>query len=126
MKYVCDERNKSRHGYVNLRRKQMRLAIRRVLPVLLAGCALCVTHAEAFDLNGAWAGDASMCKKIFVKKKSSVSIARNSDLYGSGFIVEGDKIRGEMAVCAIKSRKEDVGTLNLVAVCSADIALSNV
>ena len=104
----------------------MRGTIRKLLPVLFVGCAFYATSAEAFDLDGAWASDASICKKIFVKKKSGISITRNSDLYGSGFIVDGDKIRGKMAACAIKNRKEDAGTLNLVAVCSTDIALSTV
>lgn len=104
----------------------MQLAIRRTLPALAISCALYATHANAFDLNGAWASDASICGKIFVKKKNDVSIARDSDLYGSGFIVHDNKIRGKMAACGIKSQKEQSGIVNMVAVCSTDIALSTV
>jgi predicted nuclease of predicted toxin-antitoxin system len=96
------------------------------LPALLVSFFLCATSAEAFDLNGAWANNTDVCTKIFVKNKNRISITRDSDMYGSGFIVEGDKIRGKMASCAIKTRKEDAGTLNIVAVCSTDIALSTV
>ena len=104
----------------------MRPTRKVMMPVLLAGFALCTADANAFDLNGAWANNVSECGKIFVKKESRISIASDSDMYGSGFIVEGDKIRGKMASCTIKTRKEDAGTLNMAAVCSTDIALSTV
>lgn len=102
----------------------MRKSSRATLPVLCLSFVLYGAHAHAFDLSGAWAGDASICQKIFVKKKNSISIAQNSDAYGSGFIVEGNKIRGKMATCNITSRKEEAGVLNIIAVCSTDIALS--
>jgi hypothetical protein len=102
----------------------MHHSIRATLSVLCLSFMLYSTHAHAFDLSGAWAGDTSICQKIFVKKKSGISITRNSDVYGSGFIVEGNKIRGKMATCNITSRKEEAGILNIIAVCSTDIALS--
>lgn len=102
----------------------MRQSSRATFPVLCLGFMLYGTHAHAFDLSGAWAGDASICQKIFVKKKNNISITRNSDVYGSGFIVEGNKIRGKAAACTIKNRKEEAGILNLIAVCSTDIAFS--
>lgn len=102
----------------------MRQSSRATLPVLCLSFMLCGTQVHAFDLSGAWAGDASICSKIFVKNKNSISIARNSDVYGSGFIVSGNKIRGKIATCNITSRKEDAGVLNIIAVCSTDIALS--
>ncbi len=101
----------------------MRRISQATLSVLCLSVMLSGTQAYAFDLSGAWAGDASICHKIFVKKKSGISIARNSDVYGSGFIVEGNKIRGKMATCTIKNRKEEAGVLNFIAVCSTDIAL---
>jgi hypothetical protein len=82
--------------------------------------------ARAFDLNGAWASDGSACDKIFQMKNKIASIRRDSDLYGSGFIVEGNQLRGKVAKCAIKSRKEDGQMVHLIAVCSSDIALSTV
>ena len=82
--------------------------------------------ANATDLNGAWANDSSVCDKIFQKKKNVISIKRDSDLYGSGFIVDGNQLRGKVAKCTIKSRKEEGQLVNLIAVCSTDIALSTV
>jgi hypothetical protein len=65
-----------------------------------------------------------MCSKIFVKKNNKISIASNSDIYGSALIFEGNRIRGKMATCTIKKRVEAVDSLNLIADCSTDIALS--
>jgi len=104
----------------------MRPINRMVLPALLLSSVVCATGAAAFDLNGAWASDTAVCDKIFVKKKNRISMSRDSDMYGSGFIVEGDKIRGKMASCAVKTKKEDAGVLNMMAVCSTDIALQGV
>jgi hypothetical protein len=80
--------------------------------------------AYAVDLNGAWADNESNCSKIFVKKNNKISIARDSDHYGSGLIFEGNKIRGKMAACTITKRVEAAGSLNLIAKCSTDVALS--
>lgn len=88
---------------------------------------VCVSPiAWAADLNGAWANDAAACPNIFVKKGSAISIANKADLYGSGFIIEGNRIRGKMATCNIKARKDEETTVHLVATCSTDIALETV
>ena len=82
--------------------------------------------AKAADIAGAWAHDRSVCDKVFVKKGNTISLARNSDTFGSGFIVEGNRLRGKMATCTIKSRKDEGDTIQLIATCSTDIALSTV
>jgi hypothetical protein len=82
--------------------------------------------AYAIDLNGAWADDVAMCNKIFVKKNDRLTVASDSDHYGSGVIFEGNKIRGKIATCNIKTRKEEADVLHLIAVCSDDVALSTV
>lgn len=92
---------------------------------VVAGLLLSST-ANAVDLNGAWANDPSVCKQVFEKKNETISITRNSDNYGSGFIIEGNQIRGKIAKCTIKSRKEDGPLLQLIASCSTDVALSTV
>ncbi len=86
-------------------------------------CLLYIDPAHPADLDGAWASDASVCNKMFVKRNAQVSFAQDSDLYGSGFIFNGDKIIGKMASCNIKSRKQDGAILNMIATCSTDIAL---
>lgn len=80
--------------------------------------------AKAVDLNGAWANDTAVCNKIFEKKNNNISITRDSDQYGSGFIIAGNKIRGKIATCTVNSRKEDGAMLHLIASCSTDVALA--
>jgi hypothetical protein len=83
-------------------------------------------HATAADLTGAWANDTSACAKVFHKTGSRIAFARNSDAHGSGFIIEGNRIRGKMATCTIKARKQDGQIVNLVTTCSTDIAVETI
>jgi hypothetical protein len=98
-----------------------------VLAALLVGAALAMPgSAAAFDLNGAWASDADNCAKVFARKGTQVSFTEMSDVFGGGFIVEGDQITGKFARCQIKAKKDDGKTINLVAACATDIMLQNV
>ena len=96
---------------------------RALLPALalVAGVAS-VAPAHAIDLNGTWASDPELCNKIFIKKGKQTSFTPLSDLYGSGFIIDGNRIRGKVARCTIKSRKQDGDTTLLSATCSTIIA----
>ena len=76
--------------------------------------------ASAFDLNGAWTTN---CAKVFVTKNNKLTMTRNSDVFGGGFIVEGNQIRGQAKACKITSRKEEGGVLHLIASCTTDIAV---
>ena len=89
-------------------------------------CALPGASAEAADLTGVWATDAALCNKVFVKKGNRVSFAKNSDVYGSGFIIDGKEVRGPMAKCRIKRTTEDGETIHMIAACATDIMLSDV
>jgi hypothetical protein len=80
----------------------------------------------AIDLNGPWATDASACNKIFVKKGDTISFLQDSDQFGGGFIIEGNKVRGQMQTCTIKSRKEDGNMVHLLAACASDIMSSSI
>ena len=78
------------------------------LSALLLGASLAMPgFAIAFDLNGAWASDADNCTKVFVRKGSQVTFTDMSDVYGGGFIIEGDQITGKFARCRIKTREDD-------------------
>jgi len=97
------------------------------LAALLVGGSLAISgSAIAFDLNGPWASDADNCAKVFVRKGAQVSFADMSDVYGGGFIIEGDQITGKFARCRIRTKKDDGKTINLVAACASDIMLQNV
>ena len=98
-----------------------------VLWFLMSLCyALPAASAGAADLTGVWATDAALCNKVFVKKGNRISLAKNSDVHGGGFIIEGKEIRGAMAKCRIKASKEDGATIHMIAACATDIMLSDV
>jgi hypothetical protein len=94
--------------------------------LLLAASIGMSGSATALDLNGAWAGDADNCAKIFERKGSQIAFTEMSDVYGGGFIVEGDQITGKFARCRVKAKKDDGKTINLVAACASDIMLQSV
>ncbi len=78
------------------------------------------------ELNSAWANDPSICSKIFVKQNEKIVMTADADNYGSGFVIDGNQVRGKMATCTIKSRKEDAGLVHLITSCSTDVALQMV
>jgi hypothetical protein len=83
-------------------------------------------YAIALDLNGAWVNDADNCAKVFVRQGSQFGFTDMSDVYGGGFIINGDQIVGKFARCRIKARKDSGPYVNLVAACATDIMLSSV
>jgi len=91
---------------------------------LIVAALLLPCQASAFDLNGAWASDRMLCDKVFVKKGGTVQFAELSDLYGSGFIVNGNAIRGKAGKCTIKSRRQDGDKTMLSASCASTIMTS--
>ena len=97
-----------------------------LLALLISASLAVAGSAAAFDLDGAWASDADNCAKVFVRKGSQATFTDMSDVYGGGFIIEGDQITGKFARCRIKARKDDGKTINLVAACATDIMLQNV
>jgi hypothetical protein len=82
--------------------------------------------ADALDLNGAWASDADNCAKVFVRKGTQLGFTDMSDVFGGGFIVDGDRIIGKFASCRIKARKDSGPNVNLIAACATDMMLSSV
>ena len=94
--------------------------------LLLGSLLATASPADAFDLNGAWASDADLCAKVFVLKGGRLGFTEMSDVYGGGFIIDGDQITGKFARCRIKARKENGPNINLIASCATDIMLSSV
>jgi hypothetical protein len=92
----------------------------------LVGCVLLGSPSSAMDLSGLWATDASVCGKVFMKHGDQMSFAEDSDIYGSGFVIEGSRVRGQMANCSIKARKQDGDVVHLILACASDIMLQNV
>jgi hypothetical protein len=83
-------------------------------------------RADALDLNGAWATSADKCDKVFTLQGGRLGFTEMSDVYGGGFIIDGDQIIGKFARCRIKARKDDGINVNLIAACATDIMLSSV
>ena len=78
-------------------------------------------EAVAFDLSGAWVSEPDLCGQVFTKKGNAIEFAELSDLYGSGFIANGNRIRGKAAQCTIKSQKQDGDNLEISAACATSI-----
>ena len=99
------------------------LQVRRLTPigVVLFAAAMQTVPAQAFDLTGAWASQGDLCKLVFMKKGNALSFTELSDLYGSGFIIDGDRITGKTAKCTITSRKQNGDNLELGASCATSI-----
>ena len=93
---------------------------------LLSVSLLANNQADALDLNGPWATDANNCPKVFERKGSQLGFTDMSDVFGGGFIVDGDQIIGKFARCRIKARKDSGPNVNLIAACATDMMLSSV
>lgn len=94
--------------------------------ILLASLLMRSGSADALDLNGAWVSDADNCTKVFARNGAQLGFTDMSDVYGGGFIVNGDQIVGKFARCRIKAKKDNGPYVNLVAACATDIMLSSV
>ncbi len=99
----------------------------RAISVVSFGlAAMLPTYSYAVDLTGAWATDRALCDRIFTKEQNETAFSELSDLYGSGFIINGNRITGKTVRCTIKSRKEEGDSVQLSAACATTIMTSNV
>jgi hypothetical protein len=96
-------------------------AFRSMLVAMSIACGS--SAGQAADINGIWVLDTSACSKAFEKSGGRVSFSKDAGLYVTGFIIDGNQIRGKIANCAIKLRKDQGEIVNLIAVCSTDIAI---
>jgi hypothetical protein len=104
----------------------MRSRVLALVQALAASWIALGTPAKGFELNGSWATASSACGQVFIKKDGAISFRQDSPQYGGGFIVEGDRVRGQMQTCTINRRKEDGNVIHMVAMCANDIMASNV
>jgi hypothetical protein len=104
----------------------MKLRVLALISVLASSWIALGTPAKAFELTGSWATAPSACSQVFIKKDGAISFRQGSDQYGGGFILEGDRVRGQMQTCTISRRKEEGSVIHIVAKCADDIMTSNV
>jgi hypothetical protein len=109
------------------RRHKMLLCCRTSIAgaVLLGTVLAFPAQSRAFDLTGAWASQSDLCNLVFAKKGGQIDFAELSDLYGSGFIADGKRIRGKSAQCTIQSQKQDGNNLEIAAACATSIMNQN-
>jgi hypothetical protein len=93
---------------------------------MLGSSVLSVAEARAIELTGAWATHEDLCNQVFTKKDNRVVYAEFSELFGSGFIIDGDRITGKSGTCTIKSRKQEGDSLELSAACASTIMTQDV
>ena len=101
----------------------------RTLTLVLALATVWIateSPARAFEMNGSWATASSACSQVFSKKDGVISFRQDSDQYGGGFIMDGDRIRGQMQTCTVTRRKEEGNVVHVIAKCADDIMTSNV
>ena len=96
------------------------------LGMTMISLVVTVVSANALELNGAWATGDDNCAKVFARKGAQLGFTDMSDVYGGGFIVDGDQIIGKFARCRIKARKDSGPNVNLIAACATDMMLSSV
>jgi hypothetical protein len=94
--------------------------------ILIGTLLMLPGQAWSVDLTGAWASSADQCDKVFKKNKTRITFMQDSDVYGAGFVADGNQLRGRTARCTIKSRKQVGDTLNFLTACATDIMLQNV
>src|SRR5690348_9892404 len=97
-----------------------------VAKAIVISSLLCAGLAHAFELDGSWATDPDQCDRVFTKKGDGVTFSETSDLYGSGFVVDGKKVIGKTARCTINSMKQNGSTVNFLASCATEIMFQNI
>ena len=94
--------------------------------ISVCGSLFACSAARAIELDGAWANEETVCPKVFVRKGNDISVSKSADAFGSGFVIKGNRIRGNIVTCTIRTRKQDSAVLHLHTVCSTDVALQDV
>ena len=102
----------------------MTMSIRRSIASAAIALVSSIASVEAAELTGAWSTDRSACSSLFSKRGNTIEFAKGAGIVGTGFIVAGDKITGQMAACNIRAQRKDGAMLHLITACSDDVALS--
>src|SRR6185369_15849647 len=91
-------------GFPRTARRNAHLLLTLTFGALSTGM---VRADDIAGITGLWATDARNCEKIFSKTEHGFSFAKDSDLYGSGFIIDGRRVVTPAARCEIKTSKRD-------------------
>ena len=88
---------------------------------MLGSSILSLAEAQAIELTGAWANHEDLCSQVFTKQDNRIVYAEFSEIFGSGLIIDGERIKGRSGTCTIKSRKQEGDSLELSAACASSI-----
>jgi hypothetical protein len=99
------------------------LKVSRLVAIMaiVSACVSSPVGAAGFELSGAWASHQDLCNQVFSREGGQIAFAELSDLFGSGFIVDGNRIRGKSGSCTIEKRTQDNDMLELSAACASTI-----
>ena len=89
--------------------------------IMLGSTILSLAEAQAIELTGAWANHEDLCGQVFTKQDNRIVYAEFSEIFGSGLIIDGERIKGRSGTCTIKSRKQEGDRLELSAACASSI-----
>ena len=85
----------------------------------------CGTASVAQDVTGLWANQPEACDTIFVKHGNRIEFSPKADFHGSGFIIEGDVIRGKMATCKIRKKVRKGDMVTITAACATAVMVAD-
>jgi hypothetical protein len=97
-----------------------------VAATIAAGTVGVAVPGHAADLTGAWVTDLQACAKVFNGAGGNAKFRPDSDMFGSGFVIDGKRVRGRTVSCTITKTQENNGITNMLASCATEIMLQNV
>lgn len=72
-------------------------------------------------LQGAWAQSSLSCSQVFSNEGGKVSLRKLDDFNVGGFIIEGDKIRGQSQSCLVSHAKQRGSNIDLIMQCQDSV-----
>lgn len=99
----------------------------KILKVMTATAALVSLCATVFagetvkPLQGAWAQSGLGCSQVFSNDGGKVSLRKLDGFNVGGFIVEGDKIRGQSQTCLVSHAKQRGSDIDMLIQCQDNV-----
>ncbi len=91
----------------------------------LIGAAVLTGNISAAEvppqLQGAWAESELSCDQVFSNEGGKWTLKKSDDFNVGGFIVEGDRIRGQSSACTIRSAKRKGAQVKLLLSCENNV-----
>ncbi len=89
--------------------------------LLLASAAASLAQ----DASGLWANQPDACDTIFVRDGKRVEFSPRADFHGSGFVIEGNVIRGKTATCKVRTKARNGAVITITATCASDVMVGD-